>query len=115
MGTFSSWSYTAKATFWTPTSDEFGQPSGWTRAVFDCSYKAGGNLSSDDQRERFIPNTTIFLEAEDGAVPSIGSYVIIGESSASEPPDDAEVVRVVMKHDPSLFDEGTPDRVLLTG
>ena len=115
MGTFSSWSYTAKATFWTPTYDEYNQPGNWSRATFDCSYKAGGNLSLDDQQERFKPNTTIFLEADDASVPAVGSRVVIGTSSAAEPPDSAEVVRVVQKHDPSLFDEGTPDRVLMTG
>lgn len=115
MGTFSSWSYTAKATFWTPTYDEFNQPGDWTRTVFNCSYKAGGNLSLDDQQERFIPKTTIFLEAEDGDVPLVGSRVILGESPATNPPASAEVVRVVTAHDPTLFDEGTPDRVLMTG
>lgn len=115
MGTFSSWSYTAKATFWTPTYDEYNQPGSWSRATFDCSYKAGGTLALDDQQERFIPKTTIFLEAEDADVPEVGSRVVLGASEASSPPDTAEVVRVVTAHDPTLFDEGTPDRVLMTG
>lgn len=115
MGTFSSWSYTAKCTVWEPTFDEYGQPSAYTRTVYNCSYKAGGTLSLDDVQERFMPKTTIYLEAADADAPKVGSYVLTSLSLASSPPANAEVIRVAMKHDPSLFDEGTPDRVLLTG
>lgn len=115
MGNFSSWSYTGRCTVWEPTFDAYGQPTSYTRTVFNCSYKAGGNLALDDRAERFIPKSTIWLEAEDADVPKVGSYVVLADSVATSPPDGAEVIRVVQKHDPSLFDEGTPDRVLMTG
>lgn len=115
MGTFSDWSYTAKCTVWEPTFDEYDQPSSYSRTVYDCSFKAGGNLSLSDQQERFIPATTIWLEAEDADAPKVGSLVVLSESTDASPPASAEVIRVSQKHDPSLFDEGTPDRVVLTG
>ena len=115
MGTFSSWSYTAKCTVWAVTYDEYNQPAFADPEVFDCSFKAGGDLRLDDQQERFIPKTTLWLEAEPGSQPAVGSYVVIGESAEEEPPADAEVLRVVQRQDPSLFDEGTPDWVLMTG
>ena len=115
MGTFSDWSYTAKCTVWEPTFDEYDQPSAYTRTVYNCSFKAGGTLGLDDQQERFLPQTTIYLAALDADAPKVGSYVALSESTDVNPPDTAEVIRVVTKHDPSLFDEGVPDRVVMTG
>ncbi|MDH5796929.1 MAG: hypothetical protein OEZ19_00050 [Paracoccaceae bacterium] len=115
MGTFSDWSYTAKCTVWEPTLDEYDQPSSYTRTVHDCSFKAGGDLAANDVGERFMPKTTIYLAATDANAPKVGSYVVTGESLASAPTVDAEIIRAAMKHDSSLFDEGTPDRVLVTG
>lgn len=69
----------------------------------------------DDRGERFRPKTQIYLEAEDADAPKRGSYVQLSESSEDSPPDGAEVIRSTMVHDPSLFDEGTPDRVVVTG
>lgn len=114
MGSFSSWSYTARCTVWEPTLDEFGQPSAFARSVFACSYKAGGNLALDDKAEQFAPRTTVWLEASEADKPKAGSFLVIGESLDASPPSDAQIIRVVMDHDPTLFDEGTPDRVLLT-
>ena len=115
MGTFSEWSYTATITVWEPTLDEYGQPSAWTRSTYSASFRAGGNLSNDDAGEQFYPQTTIWLAATDADAPAVGSKVVTELSTATSPPDSAETIRSVTKHDPSLFDEGTPDRVVLTG
>ena len=115
MSVFSSWSYTAKATFWAPTLDEFGEPSAWARSVFDCSFTAGGNLGLDSVFEQFQPKTTIYLEASDLDAPQEGWYVVTEESADASPPDTAEIVRMVMKYDPSTFIEGLPDRKVVTG
>jgi hypothetical protein len=114
MGTFSGWSYTAKATFWDPTMDEYDQPVSYVRSVLSCSFKAGGNLAVDSVGEQFTPKTTIYLEAEDADTPKVGWRVAIGDIAGASPPSDAEIIRMAMKHDASLFAEGTPDRVLMT-
>lgn len=115
MGTFSAWSYTAKCTVWEPTLDDFGQPSAYVRTVYACTFSAGGNLANDDRGEEFMPRSRIWLEADDANAPKVGSYVILAENLEANPPESAEIIRVAMKHDESLFNEGTPDRVLLTG
>lgn len=114
MGTFSAWSYTATCTVWSVTTDEYDQPSFGAPVVHACSYKGGGSLSVDDVGQQFTPKTTIWLETADDT-PQVGDYVLIGTSQAATPPANAEVIRVAMAHDPTLFDQGTPDRVLLTG
>jgi hypothetical protein len=114
MGTFSAWSYTAKATFWAPTMDEYDQPSSFVRSVLRCSFAAGGNLAVDSAGEQFTPRTTIYLEAEDADAPQVGWRVAIGDIDGASPPTDAEIIRMATKHDASLFSEGTPDRVLVT-
>lgn len=115
MGTFSSWSYTGRCTVWQPTFDAYDQPTAYTRTVHACSFKAGGNLALGSEQERFVPQTTIFLEAAEANVPKVGSYVALSEVAGATPPADAEIIRRVTQHDPSLFDEGIPDWVLITG
>lgn len=115
MGTFSSWSYTAKCTVWSVTIDEYGQPTFGSPVVYPCSYRAGGNLANGNNGEQFVPKTTVWLEADPADVPVAGSYLSIGEIRAAEPPANAEVIRAVARHDPSAFNEGAPDWVLMTG
>lgn len=115
MGSMSSWSYTAKATFWAPAFDEFNQPSIFVRSVFNCSFIKGGELALDSQQQQFLPETTIYLEATDADAPEVGWRVVLGEVLGASPPSGAEIVRVARKHDSSTFNEGTPDRVIMTG
>jgi hypothetical protein len=115
MSSFSSWNYTAKATFWAPVRDAFDQPTSWVRHVFDCTFKAGGFLMLGAGTEQFLPKTFVYLEASDEDVPKIGWKMKPGLSTASAPPDDAEVVRIVRTFDPSTFNEGLPDREVVTG
>lgn len=115
MGTFSSWSYTAKVTVWEPTLDAYGQPSAYARTTYNCSFRAGGDLRLDDRGEQFVPRTTLFLEAEVGSQPKVGSFIQLADSQEASPPEGAEVVRIVTRHDPSLFGEGTPDWEIATG
>ncbi len=115
MSTLSAWSYTATATFWRPSFDEFSQPSGYARVVRSCSFKAGGRLALDDMGEEFAPKTTIYLEISVADAPKNGDYLAIGTVTGASPPDNAEVVRSVRQFDPSTFSEGLPDWEVMTG
>ena len=113
MGTFSGWSYTAKCTVWEPTFDQFNQPSSWVRTVFDCSFRIGGSLPLNDRGEQFVPSTIVYLESTNP--PKRGSKLMIGQSTSAAPPPSAETIRMVRSHDPTLFDEGSPDHEVITG
>jgi hypothetical protein len=112
MGSFSRWSYTSKCTVWEPTFDEFNQPSSWVRKVFSCSFRRGGSLPLNDRGEQFVPSTIVYLETN--CPPEVGSKLTIGHSSSTTPPAIAETIRMVRSHDPTLFDEGTPDHEIIT-
>lgn len=66
----------------------------------------------DAQGERFQPRNTVYLSSD--TPPVVGSYLVTGEDVALTPPSDAQVIRSVMAHDPSLFNEGTQDVVVMT-
>lgn len=114
MGVFSSWSYQSLVTFWEPTLDLFSQPTWSMPIVFRCSYKRGGDLMIDDHAEQFSPRTRVWLEASDAEAPRVGWKMKIGNVAGSAPPADAETVRMIVVHDSSTFDEGTPDIVIAT-
>jgi len=111
---FSRWSYTATATFWRPTLDEFGQPSSYVRTVRSCSFMAGGQQSVSDSGEEFIPRTTLYLESSVASAPKAGDLVAIGTSTATSPPSGYETIRRVKRFDPSTFNEGLPDYEVAT-
>lgn len=115
MSSFSNWSYTARATFWRPTYDEFSQPSGWTRSEFRCSFKAGGSQPVGDTSEQFMPKQVIYLEAAVEDAPQNGDRVAIGVDTSANPPDTSDTVRMVRRYDPSTFSEGLPDYEVTTG
>ena len=114
MSVLSNWSYTASATFWTPTLDEFGQPSGYVRSNFNCSFRAGGRQAVDSTGEEFVPSTVIYLESNESGAPAPGDLVALVESTDSTPPPEAETVRAVRRSDPSTFLEGLPDYEVMT-
>lgn len=114
MSKFSNWSYTALATFWRPTLDEFGQPSSYVRTVRSCSYMAGGKQAVSDMGDEFVPRTTIYLESSTATAPKAGDLVVIGESAEASPIAGYETVRLVKVFDPSTFNEGLPDYEVAT-
>ena len=114
MSVLSNWSYTAKATFWTPTLDSHGQPSGYTRSVFNCSFRAGGRQAVDNTGEEFVPTTVIYLESAVANAPQPGSFVALEESVEASPVAEAETVRSVKRSDESTFAEGLPDYEVMT-
>jgi hypothetical protein len=114
VSSFSRWSYTATATFWRPTLDEFGQPSSYVRTVRSCSFMAGGKQGVADTGEEFIPRTTLYLESSEASAPKAGDLVTIGTSTAASPISGYETVRLVKRFDPSTFNEGLPDYEVAT-
>ena len=114
MSVFSSWAYTAKATFWRPTLDAFGQPTGYVRTVRSVDYAAGGKQSLDSAGEEFVPATSIYLESAAGDAPAPGDLVVIGESVSASPAAGYETVRTVRRWNPSTFNEGLPDYEVMT-
>lgn len=115
MGGFSNWSFNSKVTFWAPVLDAYGQESSWTRSVFSCEYKSGGQLILSNTAAQFFPNTIVYLEASDANAPQKGWKMKLGEHTDASPPDDAETVRSVRSNDPSTFNEGLPDYEVATG
>jgi hypothetical protein len=116
MSKFSSWSYTAKCTIWKATGfDAYDQPTGYERTVFDCDFKAGGDLVQDSAGVQFTAQSNVYLEAADADAPEVGSFLVIGVNTATDPPASAEQIRRVMSYNANTFDEGLPDRRLITG
>lgn len=115
MSHFSSWSYTAKCTIWEPTLDAYDQPESYTIRTFDCDFKASGELTRDDKGSQFVAQTKIYLESSDEDKPKVGSYVVLREDASAAPPSDAEQIRRVGTYNANTFNEGLPDRLLVTG
>ena len=71
------------------TSDPYA--TSWTLInTFPCNYIEGGKVQRNDQGSEFQPKQTIRLKDVDV---KLGDKVIIGTSTAAEPPDEAEVIK----------------------
>tara|TARA_S200002703_G_scaffold90114_1_gene77741 strand:+ start:1674 stop:2012 length:339 start_codon:yes stop_codon:yes gene_type:complete len=82
-----------KVTFWTKSgydaNDPYAEPAWSAPTVIQCEYLTGGNMQRDGQGVEFQPSTTVY------SVVSIpyDARLVFGESVATEPPSDAEIVR----------------------
>lgn len=84
---------TDKVTYWTKSGYNVNDPYAtqtWSAPItVQCEYMTGGTMQRDLEGVEFQPSTTIY------SVQSIpfDAYVVFGESSLSEPPESAEIVR----------------------
>ena len=104
MGSFSSWSYVNRITLWPVGTDAFSQPLVGAPFTVNGSFKGGGRASRDDAGNEFIPNATFWFES--ATAPQTQWYVMLGEH-VGEPPDDAELIRMVVPYDIELFQSGS--------
>ena len=85
-----------KVTYWVWTSvqsptDPFAAGSWSGPVTLPCEYESGGKVQRDQHGDEFMPGSTYWTVQQ---IPR-GAHVVLGESSASEPPANAEKVRKV--------------------
>lgn len=82
-----------KVTYWTQSGydpDDVYASSTWSSpATIACEYMTGGDMQRDAEGVQFQPSTTIYSLV---SLP-YGARVVFGESTATEPPNNAEIVR----------------------
>lgn len=119
MSAAANWSYTAKATHWAllGRNDWNGAPAFAAPVVFDCDYKAEAVRSADAGGSS--PSTGVELALRqviytERSVVKQGDYVLIGESSITNPiAAGAAEVRTVVR-DADTFDRQADDFRIMT-
>ncbi len=104
MGSFSSWSYTSTLTIWPVTLDEFSQPLVGEPYSVRGTWVRGGPAMRDDDGIEFVPAGRFWFESDRS--PSRQWYITDGEFTGN-PPDGAELIRVVTAYDISQFEAGS--------
>lgn len=114
MGTFSSWSYTSKLTFWPVTTDKYGQNVAGAPYTLNGTHQVGGPAFRRNDQIEFVPTSTYYCEGTADQQPQRQWYVAVGEFTGS-PPEDAELIERVQAHDNTQFEAGSLiDFVILT-
>lgn len=82
-----------KVTFWTQSGYDPGDPyadKAWSSpTTVQCEFLTGGEMQRGGDGVEFQPSMTIYSVVE---IP-YQAYVVYGESTAAEPPSNAEIVR----------------------
>lgn len=109
MSSIARWTYTSTLTIWPAADvDQYGQPTYGTPYTIQGSWEAGGDTRTDDNGTEFVPNSTYYFEAEDGAsiIPERNWHIKRGDHTAiAQPSSDAEKIKKVDGWDMSAFNE----------
>ncbi|MBM7346057.1 hypothetical protein [Pantoea coffeiphila] len=119
MSRAASWSYTATATIWRrirdadgSDTDGGGQPYGWESPIAILSdYQGGLSAKIGDIGREIVVKNTIWSEYAEARQ---GDYILIGASSASVPPAEADEIRQVIRF-ADTFERIADDFALITG
>lgn len=118
MSSLSSWSYTATATIWPATVDQYGQPSYGTPYTIACTWADTGDTQTDDNGSEFTPASTFWFEAEYGStIPQRGDYIAKFDQTATADPltVNGQMIKKVTSWDVSMFGANeTPDWAVFT-
>jgi hypothetical protein len=114
MSSAAAWSYTATATLWARQSrDGFtGELKFAAPVTFACDYKSEARTLTDSNGREFVSRNTLFTESGDV---KRGDYVLIGESTATDPTRvaGAEEVKDVLR-DADTFQRRRDDYRVMT-
>ncbi|WJM80434.1 hypothetical protein [Pectobacterium brasiliense] len=118
MSSLANWSYTAKATIWPlADTDRYGKPTFGAPVVIDCDYGGDGKRGSSSLglsasiRLEFVVKNTFWTEY---AAAKVGDMIVLGESSAATPPDDADEVKHIIRY-ADTFERIADDWAIITG
>jgi hypothetical protein len=98
MSSLASWTYVNTLTVWPCTPDAYGQPQYGTPYSLMGDWQEGGEASADKHGTQFMPASTYYFEAADGAAnfPRIEDRIIRGDYVTSATPvEGAETIRKV--------------------
>jgi len=113
LSSIASWSYTATATIWRrirdadgSDTDGGGQPYGWEAPIaILCDYQGGLSAKIGDLGREIWSE---YAEAKEG------DYILIGASTDTAPPDEADEIRQVIRY-ADTFERLADDYAILTG
>ncbi|MCK1065077.1 hypothetical protein [Pluralibacter gergoviae] len=114
MSSAASWSYTAAATIWRNLgNDKYGDPIGYSEPeVILCDYEGGLSNRIGSLGSEIVVKNTVWTEY---ALAAAGDYLLIGESSESDPvAAGADEVRQVIRY-ADTFERLADDYAVLTG
>lgn len=115
MSSAANWSYTSTLTIWPQASeDKYGDAAPGTPYTIMGSWEEGGEMSTDETGEEFMPASTYHFESARDAspFPERGDFIAIGDHTATADPmaANAERIRKVGGWDMSAFgDDELPD------
>lgn len=116
MSSLGRWTYTSTLTIWPVTFDDYSQVVYGTPYTIDGSWMQGGEMQSNSDGTQFVPTSTYYFEALDGAteIPKPEAYILRGDNTATVDPTTigAEKIKKVGGWDMSPFGNEIPDWVL---
>lgn len=113
MSSLAAWSYTAKATIWQVIeTDRYGKPTLFSDpVVIDCDYGGDGKRGNGNVGLEFVVKNTFWTEY---AAAKVGDMIVLGESTALTPPNDADEVKHIIRYADTFY-RTADDYAILTG